>query len=304
MKSILTIARAEILSVFRNRVLTSLIILFLASSVISIYAGSSTIRTEIAAFKLAAQLRAESGVSALPVMPEIAPLHIMNNSIDYVLMVGALLAIFLGYGMVSEDYRDKTLHIILSRRVYRDQYISGKIAGGVVLLSLLHWAAFMVELILLGLAGTGSFGIKEAGLLVFFHLIAIVYMSLFLLLSGFFSVVFLRSLPAFLTSVSIWLGLSYVIPEIGRSVRTYLLASDPAGQTVQSTLIPTPLSDAIQAISPAYHFRNLGDYLFSGLDKVNVGFPLFSLFLILILPVLVGAGVYLSFNAKEIGSNA
>ncbi|MBN2625308.1 MAG: hypothetical protein JXA95_01480, partial [Spirochaetales bacterium] len=56
MNNILTIARAVMKGAVRSRVILILILLFLGSSLISLYVGSSTIRTETAAYDMALQV--------------------------------------------------------------------------------------------------------------------------------------------------------------------------------------------------------------------------------------------------------
>ncbi|MBN2626954.1 MAG: ABC transporter permease subunit, partial [Spirochaetales bacterium] len=239
--------------------------------------------------------------SSLPARPALSALSVMRNSVDYVLMIGALLAIFLGFDSLSRDYQEKTMHIILTRSVYRDEYLSGKIAGGLGLILLLHGAAFIIEMAGLGWIGSEAFGLHQAGVLLAFHLAATVYMMLFYLVALLFSGFFLRSLPAFLTSVTLWLGTSYVLPEMAKSLKTFLMVRDASLQAVQSTQVSTPLSTAIEILSPAYHFRTLGTWLFSGTQGSALPFPsLIFLVAVTAVPALV---LYLMFNSREVGAN-
>ena len=303
MRNSITIANAMIKSWTRNRVILILLILFLSSSMISIYVGSSTIRTELAAFDLAQQLQGAGNTANLPERPSISAMMVMKNSIDYVLMIGALLAIFLGFDSISKDYQDKTIHIILTRGVFRDNYLSGKILGGFLVILLLHGAAFIIELAGLGWIGAQAFGLTQAGTLLIFHLTASVYMLLFYLTAMLFSAGFLKSLPAFLTSVSVWLGSSYVIPEIARSLKTFLLTRDSSLQAVQLTEVSSPLSTAIEAISPAYHFQTIGLYLLSGDTGSVQNFPSGSVVFLLLVTAAPALILYFIFNSREVGSN-
>lgn len=302
MRNILAIAGVEMKGVGRNRVLFTLILLFLLSSVVSIYVGSSTIRTELAAYDLASNIQSGSAAAELPPPPEISPLAVMKNSIEYVLMIGALLAIFIGFDTVSEDYREKILHIVLSRSVYRDEYLTGKIAGGIFIILILHCASFLIEIAGLGWIGSSALSLNQIGAIAAFHGVAVLYMTLFYLLAFLFSIIFLKSLPAFLTAVSIWLASGYVIPEIGKSVKTFILTGDQLAGTVLTTAQSTPLSDSIESLSPAFHFRDLGAYFFSLSEAESGLFPLSSVLFLLILTVLTGAAAFLVFNAREVGS--
>jgi ABC-type transport system involved in multi-copper enzyme maturation permease subunit len=94
-------------------------------------------------------------------------------------------------------------------------------------------------------------------------------MLLFFLAAMFFSILFLRSETSFLASVIFWVGSTYVLPELAASVRNYTLTSDAASSSIQSTAMDTPTSLFIDFLSPAVHFKHIGEYLFGTGNPVN-----------------------------------
>jgi len=296
MNSVSTIARHTLTEIRRNRVFLILISLFLASSLISIYVGSATIRTELTAYNLAARIQDWSSLPSSHEPPSLPLLSVMKNSIEYVLMIGCLLSIFIGYDGISRDMRTHTLELILSREVYRDQYLTGKMLGGLTLIAFLHLLSFLVELIALMFIAKTPVTLTDFTLIFTFHIVSIVMMMLFYILSLLFSVVFAQALPSFLTSISIWVAGIYIIPELARSVASYTLSGNTAQQNVQSALMETPLSKVISSLSPASHFRSLGTAL---LEKGTV-FPFSSLFYLMSACVIAAALLYILFQRKEL----
>jgi ABC-2 type transport system permease protein len=296
------IARGTIASAVRSPVIVLMTTIFVASSLVSLYVGSATIRTETKAYEL---IRATTGDGAaagsggIPSLPVLSPLSVMHNTIEYVVMIGALLAVFLGFDAVSRDYEERTLQLILSRPVYRDQFLRGRIVGGVAIITVLQALALLIEAVGLVLIGGASFSGAILLRILAFHLTAELYMVFFLILALLFSTMFLRSLPAFLASVSVWVVVSYVIPEIAKSIESFVVTAADGG--VQTGNVQSPVSRIVGSLSPATHFRNVGEALLS--PGNGTGFPAGSFLVLIGVTVVAGTISILLFNSREIGKN-
>ena len=153
MNTVMIIARKEVQSVFRNRLFLTITLLFLGMSILSVYIGSTTKHAELRLYaQTIAELKA-AGASALPTPPQIHTLTILANLSEYVGIIGAILAVILGYNSLIEEKQSGGLKLLLSRPVYRDQLLSGKLVGGATVIALLLALVFVFNLFLLAPIG-------------------------------------------------------------------------------------------------------------------------------------------------------
>jgi ABC-2 type transport system permease protein len=258
MNTVLIIARKEFQQAFHNRLFLTITALFLALSVLSVYIGSTTKRTEMRIYdERIAELTAQ-GVTALPTPPEIHTLTILSNLTEYIAIVGAIVAVVLGHNALIEEKESGGLILILTRPVYRDQLLIGKLLGNIAVIALLLALAFVFNLLLLILIGGLVPSLGEVLRLVGLVGLALVYMSIFLIISIMFSISITSSANVFLLALTFWMLVSFVIPQMA--------ATQMANSTVINSIngatnqIPqeTTTSRAISFLSPTWHLRHIG----------------------------------------------
>jgi ABC-2 type transport system permease protein len=183
MNAALIIARKEFRAAFCNRLFLTITVLFLSLSILSVYIGSTTKRAEMRIYnETITTLQAEC-VTTLPAAPEIRTLTILANLIEYVSIVGAIPAVILGYNTLIEEKESGGLKLILSRPVYRDQLLTGKLLGNAAVIAVLLGIVFVFNLVLLVFVG-GILPTKgEVTQLFVFMLMAFSYMLIFLSLA-------------------------------------------------------------------------------------------------------------------------
>ena len=306
MKEIRIVARKEFQSAFRNRTFMVIAILFLAMSILSVYIGSTTKNAEMRLYEeTIASLQAQ-GATSFPARPQIHHLTILSNLIEYVSMIGAILAITLGYNALTEEKLSGGLKLILSRPIYRDQLLTGKLLGlGAVIAALLA-LVFVFNVALLALISGAIPTLAEILRLLTFIGISLVYMSIFLTLSLMLSVKMENGSTVFLISLVVWMVFSFVIPQMAETqMSNSMVINSISGLTNQ---IPqdTTFSRVINAFSPTWHLRELGNQLLevapgsaeASLSQLTQ--KTFSVFLLLLTPsILFGALAYTGFLRDE-----
>ncbi len=122
------IAGKEFRSSFRNMEFLLIVAVFLIMSVVSVYIGSTTKNAEMRAYEgiVAAATAAKTEIPAAPV---IYPLAILKNLVEYIVMIGSVLAIFLGFDAFHGERRGGTLRLLLTKPVRRSSIILGKLSG-------------------------------------------------------------------------------------------------------------------------------------------------------------------------------
>ena len=261
MNAVLTIARKEFRTAFRNRIFLTITILFLGLSILSVYIGSTTKRAEMRIYnETITELQAQ-GAAFLPAAPEIHTLTILANLIEYVSMVGAILAVILGYNTLIEEKENGGLKLILSRPVFRDQLIIGKLLGNAAVIALLLGIVFVFNLTLLVLVGGIIPTLGEVMRLLVFMGIAFSYMLVFLSLAMLLSIRMNNSATVFLFALVLWTIFSFVIPQMAGTFMVNSSVINGISGAVNQLPQDTALSQAINFLSPTWHLRNIGGQL-------------------------------------------
>ena len=274
MTSAKIIARKEFRNAFRNRLFLTITVLFLGLSILSVYIGSTTKRAEMRIYdQTISELQAQ-GTSVLPPAPEIHTLTILSNLIEYVSMVGAILAVILGYNTLNEERESGGLKLILTRPVFRDQFILGKLLGNAAVLAVLLGLVFIFNLVLLVFIGGIMPALGEVVRLFAFILVSFSYMLLFLSLSMLLSIRINNSATVFLVSLVLWMVFSFVIPQMADTFMTNSSVINGISGAVNQLPQDTALSQSINFLSPTWHLRNIGGQLLessSGSSQLSAG---------------------------------
>ena len=306
MNTVMIIARKEVQSVFRNRLFLTITLLFLGMSILSVYIGSTTKHAELRLYaQTIAELKA-AGASALPTPPQIHTLTILANLSEYVGIIGAILAVILGYNSLIEEKQSGGLKLLLSRPVYRDQLLSGKLVGGATVIALLLALVFVFNLFLLAPIGGMWPTLGEVGRLLAFMVMSFIYMLIFLTVSVMLSVKMPNAPQVFLISLMVWVVVSFVLPQMAdtQMVNSTVLNS----LTGVASQIPqvTATSQTLNFLSPTWHLRQIGSQLLeatadgSGLAGGALIAQSVTTLLVLLVPsVLAGAVAYTLFLRDE-----
>lgn len=307
MKQVWTIAKKEFRTAFKDKVFIVITLLFLVLSIVSVYIGSSTKNAELKAYSDIVELLKSQGSQAFPPKPEIYPLAILQNIIKYVSIVGAVLAIFLGFDTFSGEKENGTMKLLLSRPLYRDQLISGKLLGGALVIGLLLIVTLFFNTILFSLVSGLSPGYGEISRLITFMFIAFCYMMSFYIATMFVSIKTNDRSFGFLVMLILWVSVSFVIPQLAESQKSFAYAMNSTAQTVTQVPSDTIVSKTIEIFSPTVHFQNIGgDLLQTASETANssVGDILQKRLLIMLYMLVPGIlllfGAYRTF-VKEVG---
>jgi ABC-2 type transport system permease protein len=274
MNAVKIIAHKEFQAAFRNRLFITITVLFLAMSILSVYIGSVTKRTELRVYDNTVASLTAQGVTALPPQPEIHTLTILSNLTEYVSIVGAILAVVLGYNALIEEKESGGLKLILSRPVYRDRLLTGKLLGNAVVIGVLLGLVFVFNLALLVLVGGIWPTAGEVLRLLSFVGLAFFYMLIFLTLSMLLSIRTKSSATVFLVSLVVWMLASFAIPQMAEAMMANSTVINSISGTANQIPQDTAASQAINFLSPTWHLRHIGNQLLevaSGSLTLGVG---------------------------------
>ena len=274
MTTSLIIARKEFRAAFRNRLFLTITLLFLGLSILSVYIGSTTKRAEMRIYDArVATLQAE-GAAVIPAAPEIHTLTILANLTEYVAIVGAILAVILGYNTLIEEKESGGLKLILSRPVYRDQLLVGKLLGNAAVIASLLGLVFLFNLILLIAIGGIWPTLGEVARLFTFTVMALAYMLIFLTVSLFLSIRLNNGATVFLISLTLWVLVSFVVPQMADAMMVNSSVVNSISGAINQIPQETAVSQAINYLSPTWHLRNIGGELLQftfGSNAISTG---------------------------------
>lgn len=267
MKQVWVIAQKEFKEALQNKIFLVISGLFLIFSILSVYIGSTTKHAELRAYADTIALLKATGATAFPAKPEIFVLTILQNNVIYTVMVGALMAIFLGFDSFTKEKEHGNLLLILARPVFRDQLVSGKIFAGAMVIAVLQVLAVIFGLILLSVVGGISPESHEIIRLLFFSFLAFIYMLFFFLVAMAGSIYLPSAETSFLGNITFWLAVTYVIPQLADSQKTYAFSTNAALQATTQIPQATPISKAIELFSPTAHFETIGQNLLQAIPE-------------------------------------
>lgn len=211
---IATLARHEFRSAVRSRVLVALLITLLAVTAVSILVGTFDYRTQLADYQAYRDAAAAAGVTRVPPLP-LAPLSLLRGAIEYIEIVGAVIAIALGYLSVARERGNRTLALIRSRPVSTGQLALGTALGAIALISTLVVATGALAVLALGVIGGDWINGLEALKLAIVCVASILYMTAFYCLGAMLAARSRVLANALVGALVIWLAVVLIIPQIG-----------------------------------------------------------------------------------------
>ena len=229
------IATAALRVAVRDRTVLWLIAMFLSMVLIAAYLGWAATHTLDGIFQKAVPVLKAMG-KAIPVNPasEVSPLSDLRNMTTYVSLLGALAAIVLGTQLISADRKSGVFPLIASRPVSRTTYALGKILALVVaVVGVLACAAVVNALTMLFLPGQ-ALGLTDWGGLIAFYGVSALCLIAFGLIGMYFAVVARSESMALLIPVTIWLAMTFILPQL-TSNTSPMNALNP----IKATLVPT-----------------------------------------------------------------
>lgn len=265
---IIEIAKKEIRDAFRNKLFLSILAILLVLTIVSIILGSYQVKIAMDNYNSSISFLQSLGKAELPPMPNLNPISASKGFVNYIGMVGALLAIVLGNTAISKEHKNGTMRLILSRGVFRDTFLNGKLLGNLAILAGITVLTGIITFVsLLAIGGVALSANDVVRLLLFFGM-SFLYMVFFTVLSMGIATVSTKGSSALLITVIVWLVLSFVLPQIGDTMdmdnqipggffSSMGMSRDQETQVLQQFKFYETLRDGIEEMSPAKHYERI-----------------------------------------------
>jgi ABC-2 type transport system permease protein len=166
-------------------------------------------------YQTALELLKTLGKEPTTAAPQLFPLNLLRGTVDYLEMIGALLAIVLGYISVAKEKNTKTLGLVLTRPVSKTQVMMGKLLGNYLLILGLTVAVGLIIWLGLLLIGSVAMSGDEWLRLFLVVMLASFYFTAFFTLSFFLSLSQKYIVDGLVLSFLVWLTFVLILPQIG-----------------------------------------------------------------------------------------
>ncbi|MDD1690797.1 MAG: ABC transporter permease [Methanoregula sp.] len=153
-------------------------------------------------------------------------LSVFSSVATYLVFVGGILGIAMGFDLVSKEKESKSLKILLSHPVYRDEVINGKALGGIAALAGALFVVLFIALATLLIYGIVPDG-NELILIGIFGLASFLLIFAYFAIALFMSTVMDESGSALIYTMIIFIALSALIPTLASTTVTELVIGNP-----------------------------------------------------------------------------
>ena len=261
-----SIIRKEIKDALNSKLYLLIAAMLMILVIISVILGSLQVKANIDAYNQSVDFLKSIGKTELPEAPNLNPLSALKSYVNYIGILGALIAIVQGNLTIAKDKRNGTMPLILTRHIYRDQYLSAKLVGNMVLLLILSVSIFLVTLLSMLLISRASITGDDFARMGIFCIISFLYMAFFLIISLFMAVISRSTKRALLITMVIWLIISFILPQVGDTMdldnqlpggffSSMGMSKEETQKVLDKFSMYETIRDGIEELSPTKHYE-------------------------------------------------
>ncbi|MCL4369034.1 MAG: ABC transporter permease [Actinobacteria bacterium] len=284
MIALFAIVKQEIKCAGRERLAIALLAVFLGMTVASAAIGWASHHTVMSVYQATV---VQMGRDVPNPFANTSSLEVIKNTVVYVVLIGALLAVVIGVRAGVRDRRAQVTDLILSRPIGPRAYVLGKLLGvqawmGIVLVVALvaSWLSVWV------ISGTPLTPASSTSLVGFFALawLFLLPFSILGLIAGSKSQ---HESTALLVPILLWVAFTFVVPQLGTAENPSALLN-PVPAIVPTTDVFFRVNEMLlQPISITEHFKHASGMILQLRDAGStvVGGDLLSLGIVAVLSV-------------------
>ena len=259
------LARHEYRAAVRSKVLVSLLAIMVSVTIVSVYIGSVQYRSQLADYLAYRDAAQASGLAQVAPSP-LALLALLRGGMEYVEILGAIIAIALGYLSVARERANRTLALLRSRPVTAGELAAGSLLGAVGIITTLLAVTGGVAVICLGLIGNDWVSGVQVPKLLLAYVFATIYMGAFYCLGALVTARSRVAANGLMIALGVWLVVVLILPQIGdtldadNQVPGGLFAALGLGQSAELQILAhfgvyEQIRNGIEEASLAKHFE-------------------------------------------------
>ncbi|MGB2842948.1 MAG: ABC transporter permease subunit [Halobacteriota archaeon] len=226
-KGLFNVARKEFIGHLTSRKFIVILGLFLIISALAMHQGINFYNNQLESYKeQQSQIKegSEGPVRWMQEKPTIMSVFMFMSS--YIMMLGAILAIAMGFDLVSKEKETKSLKSLLSCPVFRDEIINGKALGGTLALVFAMVTALLISLAMLLIFSIVP-SMNELATILVFGIVSIVFLFAYFAIALMMSTVSGDSGSALLCTLVVFFILGSLLPIVGSTVAGMVAGEPP-----------------------------------------------------------------------------
>ncbi len=226
-KGLFNVARKEFIGHLTSKKFIVILGLFLIISALAMHQGMDYYNNRLENYKeQISQIKDVEGIEPgyMPEKPTIMLVFMFMSS--YIMMLGAILAIAMGFDLVSKEKETKSLKSLLSCPVFRDEIINGKALGGTLALVFAMGTALLISLAMLLIFSIVP-SMNELATILVFGIVSIVFLLAYFAIALMMSTVSGDSGSALIYTLVIFFILGSLLPLVGPTVAGMVTGEPP-----------------------------------------------------------------------------
>lgn len=176
MRRIRALAAHEYRAAVRSRILLALVAILTIATIASVYVASAAHRSQVADYQTYKNAAAASGLDHIAPSP-LAPMSLLRGAFEYLQIIGAVIAVSLGYLTVQRERANRTLALLRSRPVTAGEQATGSLLGAAGLIATIVAVTGIVGVVCIGTIGNDWINGAELVQLLLAYLVSIIYMT-------------------------------------------------------------------------------------------------------------------------------
>ena len=231
LKGLFNVARKEFIDHLTSKKFILILALFLIISAVAMHQGIGDYNNRLESYKEHISQIEEGEQSYMPKKPSI--LFIFQRMSSLMAILGAILAIAMGFDLITREKERGSLKSLLSHPVYRDEIINGKAVGGILAIVFAVGIAFLILFAMLLIFSIVP-DMDEFWRIVLFGAVTVLCLLTYFSIALMASTVSKDSGRALMYALIIVLALSFAMPMIGGMVAESVVGERPEPPVFQS----------------------------------------------------------------------
>lgn len=209
-----TLAAHEYRAAVRSRILLTLLGILALATVASVYVASVAHRSQVADYQAYKDAATANGLDRIA-PSTLAPMSLLRGAFEYLQIIGAVIAVSLGYLTVQRERTNRTLPLLRSRPVTAGEQATGSLLGAAALIATIVAVTGIIGVVCIGTIGNDWIAPGEQVQLGLAYLVSIAYMTGFYALGVFCSARSRHAINGLVAALCVLVLFVLVTPQIG-----------------------------------------------------------------------------------------
>ena len=227
----------ELRDALRSRLVLLLIAGLATISIVSVVVAAAAFHGKVVDYQHYVDAMTKAGMAANVTAPQLFPLQLLRGPVEYLEIVGSIVAIVIGYGLAAKEKNRGTLRLIFSRPVSATSMTLGKLLSAAVIWAVVVAVLGLVMAASIRIVGGAALTSVELGKLAIALLLSWIYLFMWSAFSYGLAGRAKQLSTALVIGLIVWLGFVLIVPQIGDTM-------DPDNQ------VPGGLFRSLQVAKP------------------------------------------------------